>query len=80
LSWPLRQKWFWMLFIVLTSMLLLPLLIFWVVITLSPSSLFAMLIAVAALWVVVRAYRKWHMQKDESEGSETEEQNGFLHD
>jgi len=67
LTWPLKQKWFWMLFLALLAMLLGAFVIVFVIVTLSPSSIFLMLIVVLVLWFVVRSYRKWSASKPDEE-------------
>ena len=73
LPWPLNQRWFWMLFILLLSMMILPLLLIGVILNLSPSSLFLTLIVAVALWFVFRSYKDWVAREDkEREEGEVE--------
>jgi len=58
LAWPLRQKWFWMLFGMLVLAVILPLLLVGVIAN-SLGSLFVSLIVVLVIWVVFRSYREW---------------------
>jgi hypothetical protein len=73
LPWPLNQRWFWMLFLFLASMMILPLLLIGVILNLSPSSLFLTLIVAIALWFVFRSYKDWIAREDkEPEEGEVE--------
>jgi len=57
--YPLNQKWFWQLFLTLLFAMLVPLIIFYVVIMVSPSSIIIVLIVAVLVWVIVRSYRRW---------------------
>lgn len=59
LTWPLRQKWFWMLFLTLFAMLVGAFLVLYLVVSLSPPSVILMLVVVFVVWFVFRSYRKW---------------------
>jgi predicted lysophospholipase L1 biosynthesis ABC-type transport system permease subunit len=63
LSWTLKQKWFWMLFILLTAMLIVPFVLIWVIISLSPSLFVVVLVVAATAWVILRAYKNWVANK-----------------
>ena len=67
LTWPLRQKWFWVLFFSLLAVLLGAFLVVFLIVSLSPQSLVLTLIVVLVLWVTVRSYRKWVTDKSEKE-------------
>ena len=79
-TWPLRQRWFWTLFLVLLVTLVGAFAIVFLIISLSPSSLFLMLIVVLVLWFVLRSYRKWSASKpdEEREGQKGGESENFL--
>lgn len=64
LSWPLKQRWFWVLFFVLLTVILLPFLIVQAVLSLNPSSLFLVLIIMIGIWIIVRSYRGWVKRKE----------------
>lgn len=71
MTWPLRQKWFWMLFFALLAMLVGSFLVVFVIVSLSPASLFLVLILVVIIWFVFRSYRKWVFNKpDEEHGAQ----------
>lgn len=70
----LRQKWFWKLFIVLLSVLMLPLLIVGLVLYLSPSSLVIALIVLIAIWYLWRSYREWKT-KNQGQNEEDRKEN-----
>jgi len=57
--YPLNQKRFWQLFFVLLLAIFIPLVIFYVVLALSPSSIIIVLIAAIFVWVIFRGYRSW---------------------
>jgi len=62
-----------MLFILLVSMVILPLLLIGVILNLSPSSLFLTLIVAVALWFIFRSYKDWVAREDkEREKGEAE--------
>jgi positive regulator of sigma E activity len=74
LTWPLKQKWFWMLFFKLLVILIGAFVVAFVIFTLSPTSLFLTVIAVLILWVVVRSYRKWVADRSEEKYGQQEPQ------
>ncbi len=63
LTWPLTEKWFWMLVIGLTLALVLPLLIAWVIFSLPPFAMVVALVLLFFLWVAVRSYLSWSSSK-----------------
>jgi uncharacterized membrane protein YfcA len=65
--WPLKQKWFWTLFLGLLAVLIGAFLVVFLVVSLSPEALVLTLIVVLILWVVVRSYRNWVANKPEEE-------------
>jgi len=74
LTWPLRERWFWMLFILFVAMAILPLLLIGVILYLSPSSLFLTLLVAVALWFIFRSYKDWVEREDkEREKGEVEQ-------
>lgn len=66
--YPLNQKWFWQLFFVLLLAILVPFVIFYIVLALSPSSIILVLIVAVFIWVIFRGYRSW-VDSGESERS-----------
>ena len=71
LTWPLKQKWFWMLFFALLAGVLGSFVIVELIFALSPGSIIIALIVVLALWVILRSYRKWVSDKS-AEDAEAE--------
>jgi hypothetical protein len=59
MSWPLRQKWFWVLFGFFVVLLVLPFLVAYVLISLPPWLLMLALIVIILLWAVVKGYRDY---------------------
>lgn len=78
LTWPLRQKWFWMLFLALLAVLLGAFAVVSLIAILSPASLFLMLIVVLVAWFVFRSYRKWVTSKSDEEGGSSSAREQFL--
>lgn len=74
MTWPLRQKWFWMLFLMLLAMVFGAFAVVFLIATLSPTSLFLTLIAVLIIWMVFRSYRKWVASKPDEEHGRSEQQ------
>jgi uncharacterized membrane protein YqjE len=68
LTWPLKQRWFWMLFFLLTMVLIVPLLLLVVILTLSPSSIVVAFIVIVVVWYVFKSYRSWTAKKEEESG------------
>jgi membrane protein YdbS with pleckstrin-like domain len=67
LTWPLRQKWFWTLFLVLLATVLGAFLIVYLIISLSSNLIILALVAVLIMWIVVRSYKNWSGNKAEKE-------------
>lgn len=67
MTWPLRQKWFWMLFLALLVMLIGAFVVAFVIVSLSPTSLVLTLIVVLIVWFVFRSYRRWGASKPDEE-------------
>lgn len=62
--WPLKERWFWILFGVLVAVLIVPFLIVGVIVMLVPASnllgaLIYILIVAAVIWLVLKGYRDW---------------------
>jgi len=67
-----------MLFVLLTSMLVLPLLVLWIVFVFSPSLIFVVVIGAAVVWVIVRSYRHWVASNRKDQGDEKGDDPGQL--
>jgi type VI protein secretion system component VasK len=65
LTWPLRQRWFWMLFFLLLLVLIVPFLVIGLLVNFSPSTLFVILVVLVVVWLVNRSYRGWKRKQDE---------------
>ncbi len=62
--WPLRERWFWILFGVLVAVLIVPFLIVGLIVRLVPASnLFGVLIWIlmvtVVIWLLLKGYRDW---------------------
>jgi uncharacterized membrane protein YjgN (DUF898 family) len=57
--YPLNQKWFWQVFAVLLLAVFVPLILFYLVLVLSPSLIIVVLLVAVFIWVIVRSYRRW---------------------
>ncbi|MEM3827918.1 MAG: hypothetical protein QXP36_01700 [Conexivisphaerales archaeon] len=57
--YPLDQKWFWQVFLILLVAILVPLMIFYVVMVIAPYAIVLVLIATIFVWVIFRSYRRW---------------------
>ncbi len=71
MTWPLRQRWFWLLFFMLLLVLIVPFLVIGLLANSSPSTIFVLLIVLVAVWVINRSYRDWK-RKQEAQREETE--------
>gem|GEM_PF-2193596 len=72
LTWPLKQRWFWMLFFTILAAVLGAFVIVELIFALSPGSIIIALIVVFMLWVILRSYRKWASEESEEEEEEAE--------
>jgi len=70
LTWPLKQKWFWMLFFALLAMVLGAFVLVFLVLTVSPGFIVLFLVAALILWVIVHSYRNWAEDRAEEEDVE----------
>jgi small-conductance mechanosensitive channel len=61
--YPLNQKWFWQLFFALLLAVFVPLILFYVVLAYAPYAIVVVLLAAIFLWVIVRSYRRWCIEK-----------------
>lgn len=59
MSWPLKERWFWVLFGFFVAVLVLPFLVAYVLINLPPWIMVLALIVIILLWAVVRGYRDY---------------------
>ncbi|MEM3549636.1 MAG: hypothetical protein QXV01_00885 [Candidatus Bathyarchaeia archaeon] len=57
--WPLKQKWFWQLFLLLLLAILLPFIIFYALLLISPSSIVLAFVLAIFIWVIVRSYKRY---------------------
>jgi len=57
LTWVLKQKWFWKLFVILLAMVIVPFLLVWIVLSLPPVYLVWALIVALAVWAVLKGYQ-----------------------
>ena len=67
LTWPLKQRWFWMLFFTILAAVLGAFVIVELIFALSPGSIVIALIVVLALWVILSSYRKWASEESEED-------------
>lgn len=58
-SWPLRERWFWLLFGFLLLLFILPFLIIYIIISLPPWIVILFIIAVVLVWACVKGYRDY---------------------
>jgi len=65
LTWPLRQRWFWLLFFMLLLVLIIPFLVVGLLANLSTTTWFVVLIVLVAVWIINRGYRDWKRKKEE---------------
>jgi len=72
LTWPLKQKWFWMLFFVLLATIIGAFVVVLIVVSLWHTSLFLVLIVVLIVWFIYRSYRKWEADKPKEDHGEQE--------
>jgi putative Ca2+/H+ antiporter (TMEM165/GDT1 family) len=78
--WPLRERWFWILFGVLVAMLILPFLIVGLIDRLVPASnffdvLILILIVVVVVWLLLKGYRDWTEGKKKEQEREKRPEN-----
>jgi uncharacterized membrane protein len=61
-----------MLFVFFVLVLILPFLVIWIILVLSPSSLFLTMIVGIAVWFIVKSYKGWidRKEKDSAEGAD----------
>lgn len=62
--WPLRERWFWVLFGMLVAVLIVPFLIVGLIVRLVPASnlfgvLIWILIVTVVIWLLLKGYRDW---------------------
>jgi membrane protein implicated in regulation of membrane protease activity len=74
LTWPLKQRWFWTLFLSLLAVVLGAFVIVFLILSFSPNLIILALVAVLIIWVVVRSYRNWAAHQSEEEHEATEHQ------
>ncbi|MEM3828142.1 MAG: hypothetical protein QXP36_02865 [Conexivisphaerales archaeon] len=67
--YPLNQKWFWQLFLILLIAVLAPLVIFYIIMVVAPYAIVIMLLVAVFVWVIFRSYRRWvSLEKEKNEG------------
>lgn len=72
LTWVLKQKWFWMLFVVLLATIIIPFLLIWIVLNLPPVYLVWALIVALAVWAVLKGYQdRAERKREEGENRTT---------
>jgi Flp pilus assembly protein TadB len=72
LTWVLKQKWFWMLFVILLATIIVPFLLVWIVLSLPPVYLVWALIVALAVWAVLKGYQdRAERKRDEGENRTT---------
>jgi len=72
LGWILKERWFWMLFVVYLVLFTVPILVAWILISLPPVFIVVVLVALIVVWIVVRGYRGRASQGKEREAEGTE--------
>lgn len=74
LTWVLKQKWFWKLFVILLAMIIVPFLLVWIVLSLPPVYLVWTLIVALAVWAVLKGYQDRAERKREEGENRTTQQ------
>jgi hypothetical protein len=68
LAWIFQEKWFWIIVLVMISIILLPFIIVGVILNLpSPELRLVATIGIVLSWAVAGAYREWLKSKREEE-------------
>jgi hypothetical protein len=67
LSWVLKERWFWLLFAAYLILFTVPLLVAWVIFSLTPAFMVVALIALIVVWIVVKSYRDSASRGEEGE-------------
>ena len=64
MTWPLKQRWFWILFFFLLSVLVVPVLVVGLIFSFSPNALIVVLIVLVVVWIVVRSHRDARKERE----------------
>jgi hypothetical protein len=59
MSWIIKQKWYWIIVLGVSLILLVPLLVVWVLLNLPPFLSLVLTIGIVITWGVVGGYRDW---------------------
>lgn len=65
LTWPLRQRWFWMLFFLLLLVLIIPFLVVGLLLNFSPGTIAVLLMILAVIWIINKSYTDWKRKQEE---------------
>jgi uncharacterized membrane protein len=78
MSWIIKQKWYWIIVLGVSLILLVPLLVAWVLLNLPPFLSLIMTIGIVITWGVVGGYRDWikNERKEYGESKEKREEPG----
>lgn len=71
LTWPLKQRWFWMLFFFFLAVILIPVLLVGFIFALGPSYFILILVLLVVIWYVFRSYRDWKASRQKEADENT---------
>jgi hypothetical protein len=72
MSWIIKQKWYWIIVLGVSLILLVPLLVAWVLLNLPPLLSLIMTIGIVIAWGVVGGYRDWIKNERKEYGEKKE--------